>query len=313
MNSNNSSEHQSVMMPEIISGLKIKASGTYIDATFGRGGHTRAILARLNSTGRVLVIDQDPLAIEAALQLQRMDTRVMVCHGSFAKIADFCQQQGIIGQVNGILFDLGVCSTQLDCANRGFSFLRDGPLDMRMDPGSGVSAATWLNTANEQNIALVLKTYGEEKFARRIARAIVHKRKVTKITNTVQLANIIAKAMPVIEQHKHPATRSFQAIRIYINNELAVLQQALACLTPLLAAHGRLVVLSFHSLEDRIVKQFIANKAKGDNFPIKLPIVHNELKPILRKIGKALKPSNDEILNNIRARSAILRIAEKYD
>lgn len=304
-------EHAAVMLTEAIAGLNIKAGGTYLDATYGRGGHSRAILAQLNSTGRLLVMDKDPQAIQDAKLLAAADPRVTVFAGSFKELSLFCTQQSVLNRVDGILFDLGVSSPQLDQSERGFSFMRDGALDMRMDPTTGVSVAEWLATAAEADIANVLKTLGEEKFSKRIANAIVTVRQQQPINTTLQLANIISKAIPFKEKNKHPATRSFQALRIFINQELEDLTSVLEQVITVLAPFGRLVVISFHSLEDRIVKQFMAQEAKGDDFPHLMPIKHAELKPKLRKIGKAIKPSDSEIELNVRARSAVLRIAEK--
>lgn len=304
-------EHQTVMLEEAIDGLNIQPNGIYLDATYGRGGHARGILNRLNSSGKLLVMDKDPQAIADAQKLAASDKRVSVFSGSFKEILDFCRQIDVVGKVDGILFDLGVSSPQLDQADRGFSFMREGNLDMRMDPTSGISAAEWLETATSEQIAWVLKHYGEERFSQRIANAIVAARSQKAISTTTELAEIVSKAIPVKEKHKHPATRSFQAIRIYINHELDDLSNALQQVLEALSVRGRLVVISFHSLEDRIVKQFIANEAKGDNFPHLLPIKHADLQPKLRKIGKALKPNEQEVVQNVRSRSATLRIAEK--
>lgn len=304
-------EHTSVMLKEAMTGLNIQPDGIYVDATYGRGGHARAILMQLGANGKLLVMDKDPQAIEDANNLAKTDSRVKVFAGSFKEITSFCVQEGVVGHVNGILFDLGVSSPQLDQAERGFSFMRTGDLDMRMDPTSGISVAQWLTTASAEEIAVVLKTLGEERFSKRIASAIVSTRALQPITTTTQLAEIISNAIPVKEKHKHPATRSFQALRIFINQELEDLDAALQKVLEVLAAQGRLVVISFHSLEDRIVKQFIAKHAKGDIHPHLLPIRHSELRPKLLKIGKALKASNEEVDVNVRARSAVLRIAEK--
>lgn len=304
-------EHQAVMLQEAVVGLNIKPNGIYVDATYGRGGHARAILQQLNAHGKLLVMDKDPQAIADAQQLATTDVRVSIFAGSFKNISEFCQQMGLLGKIDGILFDLGVSSPQLDQAERGFSFMRNGKLDMRMDQSSGVSAAQWLAVASVEEIATVLKTLGEERFSLRIAKAIVATRAKQPITTTKELADIVSVAIPVKEKHKHPATRSFQAIRIYINRELEDLSAALKQVIEVLNAHGRLVVISFHSLEDRIVKQYIVQQVKGDNFPHLLPIKHAELQPKLRKIGKAIKPSAAELAYNVRARSATLRIAEK--
>ncbi len=304
-------EHTSVLLEESLTALDIKPAGTYVDATFGRGGHTAAILQRLDSDAKLLVIDKDPQAIEVAQALAVTDSRVEVCVGSFKNLHSYCENANVVGKVDGILFDLGVSSPQLDQADRGFSFLRDGKLDMRMDPTTGISVAEWLASADAEDIANVLYTLGEERFSRRIARAIVETREQQAITTTTQLANIIATAVPKKEKHKHPATRSFQALRIFINAELDEITVALEQALQVLAPNGRLVVISFHSLEDRIVKQFINKHAKGDDFPAKLPVTQAQLNPKLRKLGKAIKPSAEEINNNVRARSAVLRVAEK--
>lgn len=306
-----SNEHQAVMLDEAVAGLNIQPGGIYIDATYGRGGHARAILVKLDAAGRLLVMDKDPQAIADAQRLASTDPRVSVFAGSFKEITNFCMQQGVLGNVNGILFDLGVSSPQLDQAERGFSFMREGDLDMRMDPTSGISVAQWLATASATDIAEVLKTLGEERFSKRVAAAIVTAREQQAITTTTQLANIISNAIPVKEKHKHPATRSFQALRIFINQELEDLTSAMQQVLQVLTTNGRLVVISFHSLEDRIVKQFIAGHTKGDIFPHLLPIKHTQLQPKLRKIGKAIKASDAEVKINVRARSAVLRIAEK--
>lgn len=304
-------EHQAVMLEESIAALNIKADGIYLDATYGRGGHTRAILAQLGPKAKVLVMDKDPQAIEDATQLAVTDPRVIVFAGSFSDISKFCTQQGVLNKVDGVLFDLGVSSPQLDQSDRGFSFMREGPLDMRMDPTTGVSVAQWLAKASESGIAEVLKTLGEEKFSKRIASAIVTSREIKPIATTMQLANIISQAIPFKDKHKHPATRSFQALRIYINQELEDLESALDQILNVLAPLGRVAVISFHSLEDRIVKQFIAKQSRGDDFPQRMPVTQAQLRPKLRSIGKALKPSDSELQFNTRARSAVLRVAEK--
>jgi 16S rRNA (cytosine1402-N4)-methyltransferase len=303
--------HQAVMLEEAISALNIKSDGIYLDATYGRGGHTRAILARLGPKAKLLVMDKDPQAIADALLLAASDPRVEVFAGSFSEISNFCTQKNVMQRVDGILFDLGVSSPQLDESERGFSFMREGPLDMRMDPTTGVSVAQWLATAKENDIAQVLKDLGEEKFSKRVANAIITYRQNNPIITTRQLANIVSEAIPFKEKNKHPATRSFQALRIFINRELEDLSAALAQVLAVLAPFGRLAVISFHSLEDRIVKQFIAQQARGDDFPQRMPIKHLDLKPKLRSIGKAIKPTDQEINFNVRARSAVLRVAEK--
>jgi 16S rRNA (cytosine1402-N4)-methyltransferase len=304
-------EHTPVLLAEAIDGLAIKPNGIYIDGTFGRGGHAKSILTKLSNQGRLIAIDKDPNAITAAQAAFAQDKRLTIQHGSFADITKITKRLNIFSKVNGILLDLGVSSPQLDDATRGFSFLRDGPLDMRMNPNQGVSAATWLAQVKEQELTEVLKTYGEERFAKRIAKAIIKSRANAPITTTKQLTEIVAAANPKWEQHKHPATRSFQAIRIFINHELEDLQTCLQQSLEVLAKHGRLVVISFHSLEDRIVKHFIQKQVKGDEFPSGVAVKYTALKPRLKHIGRPIKPDQKELANNPRARSAILRIAEK--
>lgn len=303
-------QHQAVMVTEVLTGLKIEPEGVYIDATFGRGGHAAAILNQLDDKGRLLVMDRDPEAIEIARALAETDPRIAVRHTPFSKLFYFCQEIGVVGKVNGILLDLGVSSPQLDNANRGFSFRIEGPLDMRMNPTEGLSAAEWLKNVSEAELDFVLKDFGEERFHRRIAHAIVKAREIAPITTTLELANIISKANPAWEKHKHPATRAFQAIRIAVNHELAELSSCLAQMLKILAYKGRMAIMSFHSLEDRIVKQFIQEHVRGDDHPRGLPIHFTQLHPRLSWISKKLRPSASEILQNPRARSAILRVAE---
>jgi 16S rRNA (cytosine1402-N4)-methyltransferase len=303
--------HDSVLLQPSIEGLKIDPKGTYIDGTFGRGGHSRQILHALGEQGRLLAIDRDPDAVAYARRMFGQDIRFRIVQESFAMLADVSEQAGLMGQVNGILLDLGVSSPQLDQAERGFSFTKDGPLDMRMDPGCGVSAAEWLARAESKEIAEVLKSYGEERHGKRIARAIVEARAQGPITTTLQLADIVSRANPSWEKNKHPATRSFQGIRIYINSELDALQRALQSVIDVLAIGGRLAVISFHSLEDRIVKRFMREQAKGDRFPPGVPVTQESLRPRLRLVGKAIRPGEDEIAANPRARSAVLRVAER--
>ncbi|MBD1389950.1 16S rRNA (cytosine(1402)-N(4))-methyltransferase RsmH [Neiella sp. HB171785] len=306
-----SQEHVTVLLHEAVDALAIKTDGIYVDATFGRGGHSREILSRLGPDGRLIAIDRDPQAIATAQQIN--DPRFSIQHGPFSHIHTYLEQRELIGKVDGILFDLGVSSPQLDQADRGFSFLRDGPLDMRMDPTSGRNAAEWLAEAEADEISWVLKEFGEERFAWRIAKAIVAHRDDAPLTTTHQLADLIAKVSPKREKNKHPATRSFQAIRIYINSELEEIRQALDGALDALANTGRLSVISFHSLEDRIVKQFIRHHSKGTPPPRGLPLTEEQLKQSLplKAIGKAIKPSAREIEINSRARSSVLRIAEK--
>jgi 16S rRNA (cytosine1402-N4)-methyltransferase len=305
------SEHLSVLLSEAVDALAIKDDGKYIDGTFGRGGHTRHILSQLGQQGRVLGLDKDPEAILAGKQLESEDSRFSIEQCSFATMSTVVFDRLWQGKVDGILLDIGVSSPQLDVAERGFSFQQDGPLDMRMNPNEGMSAAEWLATAEMDDITYVLKTYGEERFAKRIARAIVETRDESPILTTKQLANLIDKASPVREKHKHPATRSFQAIRIHINNELGDLELALQQALDVLAIGGRLAVISFHSLEDRIVKRFFRDQAKGDDLPAHFPVTADQLNPKIRLVGKAIKANEAEVARNPRARSAVLRVAEK--
>jgi 16S rRNA (cytosine1402-N4)-methyltransferase len=304
-------DHVPVLFYEALEALNISESGIYIDGTFGRGGHSGAILQQLGSEGRLLAIDKDPQAVAHAEGVFGGDERFLIKHGSFAMLQQLAQQNGVAGKVDGLLLDLGVSSPQLDDPERGFSFLRDGPLDMRMDTSSGVSAEEWLATADSGDIAKVLRDFGDERFAKRIAKAIVNAREEEAITTTGRLAAIIEQACPTKERDKHPATRSFQAIRIYINNELEDLKRCLEQSLNVLAPLGRLVVVSFHSLEDRIVKRFIRDCGRGDDFPVDLPVTQEQLKPKMHAVGKAIYPSEDEIEFNPRARSAVLRVAER--
>lgn len=303
--------HTPVLLAEVLEGLNIQPSGIYVDATFGRGGHSEAILKRLGPKGTLWVMDRDPEAIVMAKALAEKDKRVQVKKAAFSGLMKFCQENALQGKVNGILLDLGVSSPQLDSPHRGFSFRLDGPLDMRMDPTTGMSAADWINQAEESEIDGVLKEYGEERFHRRIARAIIGARNSGLITTTKQLADIVTKANPAWEKHKHPATRSFQAIRLFINNELGELIECLDQALEVLAPKGRLAVISFHSLEDRIVKRFIQKHERGDEHPIRLPIRDAELNRRCRRVGRFVKPTDEETHQNPRARSARLRIAEK--
>ncbi|GGD05161.1 16S rRNA (cytosine(1402)-N(4))-methyltransferase RsmH [Halopseudomonas salina] len=311
MNVPNIFSHISVLLNEAIEGLAIKPEGLYIDGTFGRGGHSRALLARLSAQGRLLGFDKDPEAVRVGAELAAEDGRFVVIQRSFADMAEELRQRGLHGQVDGVLLDLGVSSPQLDDAERGFSFMHDGPLDMRMDPTSGQSAAQWINSAAEADIATVLKEYGEERYAKRIARAIVNRRAEQPFTRTADLAEVVKVANPAWEKHKHPATRAFQGIRIFINRELDDLADGLKAALDVLAPGGRLVVISFHSLEDRLVKQFMRREAKGAPLPRDLPIRAADIDVSINLVGKAIMPSAAETANNPRARSAVLRIAEK--
>ncbi len=304
-------EHIPVLLQASMDALNIRPSGIYIDGTFGRGGHSREILKRLNADGRLLVFDKDIAAITAANRQYADDPRVEVIHGSFARMYKICEQKQVLGRVNGVLLDLGVSSPQLDDASRGFSFMRSGYLDMRMDQQQGESAAQWLQRVDEKTLARVLREYGEERYHRRIAAAIVKQRQSQPITDTLELAEIIKRAHPRWERHKHPATRSFQAIRIAVNRELEDLQQVLLQIPQILVSQGRLVVISFHSLEDRMVKQCIQKLARGDDFPLDLPLMEHQLNKKMKKIGKAIRASAAEVGANPRARSAVLRVAEK--
>lgn len=304
-------QHQPVLCDEVLSALCIKPSGVYVDATFGRGGHSELILKSLGPTGRLLGFDKDPEAVTFANQYFTTDKRFTIHHASFTELSSVLIREGLLGKVNGILFDLGVSSPQFDNPARGFSFSSKGPLDMRMDFSKGTNAATWLATVSEKQLADVLWQYGEERFSRQIARAIVKEREMTPISDTEQLAKIVAKALPVWQKGKHPATRSFQAIRIVINQELDELQGGLTQSLNALCVGGRLLVISFHSLEDRIVKQFMQYHERGDEFPAKLPVKHKNLCPQFKRVGRAIKPNLQEIKVNPRARSAVLRVGEK--
>ncbi len=306
-----SNQHRPVLLEEAVAGLAIQPGGLYVDGTFGRGGHARAILARLGSEGRLLALDKDPQAIAVAQEQFLSDKRFMIERGSFAMLKQQVERRGGLGKVGGVLLDLGVSSPQLDDPGRGFSFSHDGPLDMRMDAESGQSAADWLAVAPEREIVQVLRDYGEERYAKRIAGAIVQARAASPIRTTKQLAEIVRAAHPAWEKDKDPATRSFQAIRIFINQELDDLEACLPQCVEALAPGGRLAVISFHSLEDRIVKRFMRKEARGGEFPVGLPITQAHFHPALRVIGKAIHASAAEVQANPRARSAVLRIAER--
>jgi len=304
-------EHYPVMQEEVMEALNIRSSGIYVDATFGRGGHAMAILQRLDSKGRLLAMDRDPQAIAVAGQRFSDEPRFAIEHVAFADLYEALQARGLLGRVDGLLLDLGVSSPQLDAAERGFSFRHDGPLDMRMDPTTGVSAAEWLHRADETEIAEVLRDYGEERYARRIARAIVTARQQAPIETTAQLAAVVKAANPAWEKNKDPATRSFQALRIQINGELKQLTRCLERVVDILAVGGRLVVISFHSLEDRMVKRFIRQQSRGETLPRGLPVTGQQQGIHLRQVGRAQRASTREIAANPRSRSAVLRVAEK--
>lgn len=305
------SVHFSVLLAESVDALMGAESGVYIDGTFGRGGHSRAILERLGPDGQLIAFDKDPQAISVGEALQQQDSRFAIEHSSFVQVAEVISRRGLMGQVDGLLLDLGVSSPQLDQAERGFSFLQDGPLDMRMDSSRGVSAAEWVNGASEDEMVRVLKEYGEERFARRMVRAIIARRSAKPFARTKELADVIAEANPKWEREKHPATRAFQAIRIAINNELTDLEQVLNSALDVLKPGGRLVVISFHSLEDRIVKRFFKNQARGKQFPKGIPVTEDMLEQTLALVGKAVKASDREVELNRRSRSAVMRVAEK--
>jgi 16S rRNA (cytosine1402-N4)-methyltransferase len=305
------SQHITVLLNEAVAALISDPSGFYVDGTFGRGGHSALVLQHLSSHGRLLGIDKDLAAVSVAQARFASDDRFSIAHGSFAELAQLVGARGMTGKVAGVLLDLGVSSPQLDEAERGFSFMQDGPLDMRMDQSGGQSAAEWVNSASEEDIIWVLREYGEERFAKRMAHAIIAERQKTPFTRTKHLAEVIKEANPAWEKGKHPATRAFQAIRIKVNNELtdldSVLEQALAVLAP----GGRLVVISFHSLEDRAVKRFIRRQELGDPVPKGMPLRDDQLNKRMRSLSKALKASDSEIQANVRSRSAVMRVAEK--
>jgi 16S rRNA (cytosine1402-N4)-methyltransferase len=301
------------MFAEALQQLAVKKDGVYLDCTFGRGGHSQGILDMLGASGRLLAFDRDLDAINSDYaQAMLKDKRFKLMHCCFSELENIVTSENLVGKIDGILIDLGVSSPQLDNPERGFSFLRDGPLDMRMDGNSGATAAQWLAEVDEKELVEVLFEYGEERFARRIAQAIVKKRAESPITTTRELAKLIEDAVPIKEKHKHPATRSFQAIRIEINNELEELKTVLQQSARILKSGGQLVVISFHSLEDRIVKRFIRSESGAKYNPGKLPIKEVDItKGILKKAGKALKAGPQEIAQNPRARSAVMRVAER--
>ncbi len=304
-------QHVTVLLQEAVDALVTNPAGFYVDGTFGRGGHSALVLEHLSPEGHLMGIDKDVSAIAVANERFADDARFEIAHGSFAELAELIEARGMTSKVDGVLLDLGVSSPQLDEAERGFSFQNDGPLDMRMDQTRGQSAADWVNNATEEEIARVIKEFGEERFAKRMARAIVTERQKTPFTRTKHLAEVIKEANPAWEKGKHPATRAFQAIRIHVNNELtdldAVLEQALK----VLVVGGRLVVISFHSLEDRVVKRFIRRQELGDPVPRGLPVRDEQLNKRMRSCGKAIKASDGEVDANVRSRSAIMRVAEK--
>lgn len=305
-------EHISVLLNESVEGLNIVPDGIYVDATFGRGGHSRVILSKLSDKGRLIALDRDPQAIAAA-EVFNDDPRFSIVHTPFSDIENVITTLSLAGKVDGVLMDLGVSSPQLDQSDRGFSFMREGPLDMRMDTSRGMTAAEWLAKAEKDDIARIIKEFGEEKFGKRIAHGIVEARQQEAITSTLQLAEIIDQAVPVKDKFKHPATRSFQAIRIFINSELDEIQRGLNGALSVLAPRGRMSVISFHSLEDRLVKRFMREKSRGKSYPAGLPIQQSEIdaSKSMDLIGKATKPSEAEVTKNVRSRSSVLRVGEK--
>ncbi|MBL4607484.1 MAG: 16S rRNA (cytosine(1402)-N(4))-methyltransferase RsmH [Pseudomonadales bacterium] len=303
--------HQAVLLHEAVDGLNIQPNGIYVDGTFGRGGHSALILSKLGANGRLLAIDKDPEAIAAAKERFGGDERFSIVQNSFAEIAEILEEQGLSGKVDGILLDLGVSSPQLDQAKRGFSFMKEGPLDMRMNPDEGESAADWLAHASVEEMTEVLKKSGEERFGKRIAHAIDEKRKIEPIRTTQQLVAVITDAQPVKDKHKHPATRSFQGIRIFINRELVDLEKFLDKAVAQLTPRGRLSVISFHSLEDRMVKRKFQRLAHGEVLPRGLPIRDCEIGKEVKNIAKKVRADAKEVSENPRARSAVLRIVEK--
>ncbi len=307
----NNFEHKPVLLRESIDALSIDPKGIYVDGTFGRGGHSQAILEQLNEAGRLIAFDKDPQAIATAEEKYADEPRFSIYHGSFAELESYLTTQNLCGKIDGILLDLGVSSPQLDDPERGFSFQQSGPLDMRMNDQVGINASQWINKAKEEDIASVLYEYGEERYSRRIAKAIVWARKDEPINDTKQLAEIIKQAHPRWEKKKHPATRSFQGIRIFINNELNDLDQCLLQSYRCLTQNGRLAVISFHSLEDRKVKQFFKQMAEGDKLPPDIPIIEADINRKMKLVGKKLKAGKEELMHNPRARSAVLRVAKK--
>jgi len=308
--------HEPVLLDEVLEALSLDEhqEGVFIDATFGRGGHSAAILQRLSPSGRLIALDRDPTAIATGRERFKNEARLSLVHRPFAQLQGALADTGLVeiaGKVSGVLFDLGVSSPQLDDAGRGFSFMRDGPLDMRMDNSSGVNAAEWVAKISERDLQNIIREYGEERFARRIANAIVSYRREQPITSTTQLAELIERAVPTREPGKHPATRTFQAIRIAVNAELEQIQQALAEVIKVLEPNGRLCVISFHSLEDQLVKHFMQVNSQDDPMYAGLPNIPVDKRAKLKRVGRAIHPTDAEVHRNPRARSAILRVAER--
>ena len=309
--SNAEYQHITVLLNEAVDALAVREDGIYVDGTFGRGGHSRLILSRLGSQGRLIVFDKDPQAIEAAQKLAERDGRVTVVHDGFSSFQTTLDKLGI-EEIDGALFDLGISSPQIDDGARGFSFRFDAPLDMRMDPTRGMSAAEWIATASEQDLHEVIKNYGEERFSRQIARAIVAQRTESPIDTTRKLAQLVAQNVRTRERGQDPATRTFQAVRIFINRELEEVEAVLPQVMGRLKQGGRLAVIAFHSLEDRIVKQFVKKYSQHPPLPRWAAVKEADLPlPPLKAVGKAIKPGVEETAFNPRARSAVLRVAER--
>ncbi len=306
-------DHQPVLLNEAVAGLNIQQDGLYVDATFGRGGHSQQILSLLADQGQLIAIDKDPEAVVVGHQLAEKDSRFRIWHGSYCEIVNCLAELKVDRAVNGILLDLGLSSPQLDSPARGFSFMNDGPLDMRFDPGKGIPASAWLAQIDEEALAKILREYGDERFSGRIARVLIAQAKGQGIATTAQLASLIEEVVPRREKHKHPATRTFQAIRIALNQELEDLKRFLQVLLDVLEIGGRMVVISFQSIEDRLVKQFVRlnYRGPGEDFPRGLPVITQPFLPQVKPVGKIIRPGEEELGNNPRARSAVMRIAEK--
>jgi 16S rRNA (cytosine1402-N4)-methyltransferase len=303
--------HTPVLLREVLAALDVREGGHYVDATFGRGGHTAAMLERVGREGRVVAIDRDPAAIAAGREQFAMERRLTLIASPFARLAALLTELDLAGRIDGVLLDLGVSSPQLDDAARGFSFAQDGPLDMRMDNSTGPTAADFVAHASEHELASVIRDYGEERFARRVARQIVQARREAPITRTGQLAELVSSAVPTREPGKHPATRTFQALRMHVNGELPQIQAALEGSLTALAPGGRLCVISFHSLEDALVKRFIQKHSQDDPVYAGLPQVPPHARAQLRRVGRTVHPSAEEIAANPRSRSAVMRVAQR--
>ena len=306
-----STPHIPVLLNEALQALNLAQSELVVDATYGRGGHAQAIFRQLSPNAQLIVIDRDSAAIEQARATWGSERRVEAVHAPFSRLSEIIGGRNLVGKVDGILFDLGVSSPQLDQAERGFGFSRDGPLDMRMDQTRGITAQAWIRHVDEKELARVLRVYGEERFARRISRTIKKALEEKEIRSTGELTKLISAAVPTREKGKHPATRSFQAIRIAVNDELQEIDAVLPQALEVLSQGGRMVFISFHSLEDRIVKRYFKTQSRGDPYPRDLPVTHDMLKPRLRLIGKAVMPCTQEVARNPRARSAVMRVAQK--